>query len=561
MKNAITTCDVHRQEKRRFLKRDDHFNYLNSDFIDKESCFETFHIEDSEEELEKELSEELKRKIPDMEVSKNYDLRILNEIFQEEGNRKHIKKKNQKNGVLHIDSPLDPKNRASKNEDSKKYEDLLFFVNMHKDEFRIPLKRGMIRPVNLKKKNSDLVELTILKNILNIYFLFDLNNDGYIDLKVASEVIENIYENKMDFLLKHIKLNDAIRNVEKCAFLSSKKAVYKNICTESLATCLLLILRDVSVFHKKEGVLLKKDFIDIMYEFIKSMNCSSDQLYRKLSYPNNFINAFYNYLYVLKMENEEKEQRKQKELKKKTELKNTYCIDSELINSGLRSHIRYFKKKKEEKLQKIRKEKESKEMEQCTFNPSVSKKPLYLWKQKMEEVEKLSAHLEEIEVKKNFNLLYDIDNTIERTPMLPSDIVMRNYDQEYDSLGNVDKPVHLKYIIHQGHTKPQSIQWNDTLRNQKMYSMQELLEHANEGNRKKDNIKETEIDYVNNNKIIRSKSQQKRKTISDKINNGQKEERDFIIQDKLIRDHFHKRISFTNKHDVLDPLILDLQNI
>ncbi|SCM18941.1 conserved Plasmodium protein, unknown function [Plasmodium chabaudi adami] len=326
--------------------------------------------------------------------------------------------------------------------------------------------------INNDKINSKLVDIIILKNILNIYFLFDKDNEGYINQEYACYVIKMIYENDRNFMIKNVilnanEINKKMNNAVRKEF--EKREVF--FCTKQFATFLLAILLKVSIFQKKDNIIKKIFFINIIKEFVNTCNQNdSNDLFGIFKYPRNIIRKFYDYVYYLKNINDEERMKKSRVKKKNKQLESICFLDGNLVNASLDTHINYFKEQTKEKLKKIKIDIDKKEMTECTFSPSTNKKPFYLLKQKLQEnIDNIYRTKESInKVYSPINTKYDIDNSIERTLLLPNNSSLKNVDLNADNEKgeNNDTPlVQIKYIIHQGYKPPNSISWHDTLRN------------------------------------------------------------------------------------------------
>ncbi|VTZ66202.1 conserved Plasmodium protein, unknown function [Plasmodium chabaudi chabaudi] len=326
--------------------------------------------------------------------------------------------------------------------------------------------------INNDKINSKLVDIIILKNILNIYFLFDKDNEGYINQEYACYVIKMIYENDRNFMIKNVilnanEINKKINNVVRKEF--EKREVF--FCTKQFATFLLAILLKVSIFQKKDNIIKKIFFINIIKEFVNTCNPNdSNDLFGMFKYPRNIIRKFYDYVYYLKNIDDEEKMKRSRVKKKNKQLESICFLDGNLVNASLDTHINYFKEQTKEKLKKIKIDIDKKEMTECTFSPSTNKKPFYLLKQKLQEnIDNIYRTKESInKVYSPINTKYEIDNSIERTLLLPNNSSLKNVDLNADNEKgeNNDTPlVKIKYIIHQGYKPPNRISWHDTLRN------------------------------------------------------------------------------------------------
>ncbi|SCO93348.1 conserved Plasmodium protein, unknown function [Plasmodium malariae] len=333
--------------------------------------------------------------------------------------------------------------------------------------------------LNSQKNNKKLVNMAVLKNILNIYFLFDKNNEGCIDQKYACSVIEMIYKNNVNFILKNIKLNEKDVNEEDSKY-DAKRYEGDNpfFCTKYFAHFLLLILKDVSVFQSKEGFIRKEIFIDIINEFVQTSSLNNDNdVFGVLRYPKNIVTNFYNYVYYLKRIDNEKKRRIIMDMKKNKELKNICFLDPKFVNADLNTHISYFKKKTKKKLEDIKTETSKEEMKECTFFPHTTKKPMYLLKKKKFKMTLNNSTTHKMRDTNSkytpLRIIYDIDYSIERTLLLPNEETPEGFDTHSSNMSNNMHhiynennfaPIQLKYIIHQGYVKPKKISWHDTLR-------------------------------------------------------------------------------------------------
>ncbi|GAB67517.1 hypothetical protein PCYB_115370 [Plasmodium cynomolgi strain B] len=306
-----------------------------------------------------------------------------------------------------------------------------------------------------RRISRKLVYISILKNVLNVYFLFDRDNVGHIDKKYACYVIQMIYENDAKFMVENVKLSG-----------------------EDAA---------VSAFQPVGEFITKEVFIDVVTQFIQSSTHGRDRhMYRMMKYPQNMITKFYSYVHYLK-ELDSEQKKKEIKIKKKTkELKSIFFLDDQLVNADLDTHIKHFNEKTRKKLQNIKIEKDAREMKECTFYPEIAKKPLYLLNKKFE------TKMKKLYEEKNTNgkytpirITYDIDDSIERTLNLPELVSFKsNYEpstnfsdlQHLHSESNAKPEIQLKYIIHQGYAKPKKIHWNDTLRNKRAVSLREMDE-------------------------------------------------------------------------------------
>lgn len=332
--------------------------------------------------------------------------------------------------------------------------------------------------INNDKINSKLVDITILKNILNIYFLFDKGNEGYINQEYACYVIKMIYENDRNFMIKNVILNG--NEINKKMNKIFRKEIEKSevfFCTKQFASFLLAILLKVSIFQKKDNIIRKIFFINIIKEFVDACNQNdSNDLFGMFKYPRNIIRKFYDYVYYLKNINDKEKMKKSRIKKKNKQLENICFLDGNLVNASLDTHINYFKEQTKKKLKKIKIYIDKKEMTECTFSPSTNKKPVYLLKQKFQEnIDNIYRTKEIInKIYAPINTKYDIDNSIERTMLLPNNSCLKDLDSstynekdKYNiNIENNDTPlVQIKYIIHQGYKSPNNISWYDTLRN------------------------------------------------------------------------------------------------
>lgn len=679
----LSTCDIHREEKRFFLNRDHNFNYNEQKEIDKDECFTSFRLFDQDND-----DNEIKKfdnnnynysqgNIIDFNNSGNngrnykscnfqpnfidtlnYDLKILQDIVREENPKTtyiHNWKKEEPNIFIikKIDKDdsdqnyqTDRKVNWDENYEEKEEEEnnspfahIFHNVNIEEISEENKYKEEIFEKMS-KQKNEDLVDIIILKNILNLYFLFDVKNEGYIDLKYAAFVIKNIYENNTCFLLKHIKLNDEQRDKyeneykygkekgneqnnekrfekgyekgyieQKNGMITTKKScskkinvkedIIKNFSFQKFGKVLLIILKDVSLLHKQHGVLEKDDFVNLMFQYIKK-NDWSDNIYKTFLYPHNIVTSFYDYLNYLKIQEDEQKERKKQLLKKEKTLENIIHIDKNLINSDLRYHIKHFQKKKAKKLKILKEEKDAYEMKECTFCPTMTATPHYLLKNKFDKQKKYIENICQTEkkiIEKKRDIMYDIDNSIERTLMLPNNTKVKTVNDisKNDIINRIfqtnKKPVHLKYIIHQGFQKPKKLTWVDTLRNKTVKSITELLE--NDETNDEENKAEKK-NFVMKNKYKNQKKKEKNilskftdtpmkrilykqtPTFQDTqdvmtdidyeisarryTNKHIKKERTFSFSENdTTKDAFHKKINVNNM-SFIDPLTLNLTN-
>ncbi|EUD66294.1 hypothetical protein C922_03210 [Plasmodium inui San Antonio 1] len=343
-----------------------------------------------------------------------------------------------------------------------------------------------------RRISRKLVDISILKNVLNVYFLFDRDNVGHIDKKYACYVIQMIYENDAKFMVEHVKLNgeDAVSQKEQNRTFFAKENAPKGqifFCTKSFATLLLILLREVSAFQPVGEFITKEVFIDVVMQFVQTSTHGRDRrIYGMMKYPQNVITKFYSYVHYLKQLNSERKKKGIKIKKRTKELKSIFFLDDQLVNADLDTHIKYFNEKTRKKLQNIKIEKDAREMKECTFYPEIAKKPLYLLNKKFE------TRMNKLYEEKNTNgkytpigITYDIDDSIERTLHLPERLSFKsdyapftNFSdlQHLHGEGNAQPEIQLKYIIHQGYTKPKKIHWNDTLRNKRPVSLREMDE-------------------------------------------------------------------------------------
>ncbi|ANQ09124.1 Uncharacterized protein PCOAH_00036930 [Plasmodium coatneyi] len=321
-----------------------------------------------------------------------------------------------------------------------------------------------------------LVDLSIHKNVLNLYFLFDKDNVGRIDKKYACYVIQMIYKNDAKFMVENVKLNGEDARKGQAFF-----------CTKSFATLLLILLREVSAFQPVGEFIKKEDFIDVVTELVKTSTQDRNRhMYGMMKYPQNMITKFYSYVHYLKELDSERKKKEIKIKKKTKELKSIFFLDDQLVNADLDTHIKHFNEKRRKKLQNIKIERDAREMKECTFYPEIAKKPLYLLNKKFE------TKMKKLYKGKNTNgkytpigITYDIDDSIERTLHLPERVSFKSDYAPFTNItdlqhlyreSNVQSEIQLKYIIHQGYTKPKKIHWNDTLRNKRAVSLRETDE-------------------------------------------------------------------------------------
>ncbi|SBS85645.1 conserved Plasmodium protein, unknown function [Plasmodium ovale curtisi] len=343
------------------------------------------------------------------------------------------------------------------------------------------------------KINKKLLDIVILKNILNIYFLFDKNNEGYINQKYACHVIQMIYENDIPFMLESVMLNGEEfhkGNMDPCGKVfdvlrrRGGEEGQGFFCTKKFANFLLVLLLDISTFQKGDGFIKREFFIHVISEFLQTSSPhSTNGVYGMLRYPQNIVTKFYSYVHHLKRLNDEEEKRIFQKKKKKKKLKNIYTLDDKLVNADLNTHIKHFKEKTKKKLERVKTDVEKAEMTECTFSPYTTKKPLYLIRKKLEN--NLSKLLIEKETKSKYapiRITYDIDNSIERTLLLPNQVCSEEVSPNVDKLNNehhsyediIGQSIELKYIIHQGYTQPRKISWNDSLRSRRVIPLDEL---------------------------------------------------------------------------------------
>ncbi|GAW81993.1 hypothetical protein, conserved [Plasmodium gonderi] len=341
------------------------------------------------------------------------------------------------------------------------------------------------------KINKKLQDFCIIKNVLNVYFLFDKDNNGYIEKKYACYVIQMIYENDVNFMVENIKLNeDETGGTNENLHEINRKEKEENdeafFCTKSFANFLLIILREVSVFEHMDEFIKKEFFIDIVIQFIRTSRHSKgdNDIYGMMKYPQNMITKFYSYVHYLKKEDCEKKKKELEIKKKKKQLKSICILDEQLVNADLDTHVKYFNEKTRKKLESIKMEKNDKEMKECTFYPELTEKPLYLLNKKLEINKKKLNENKEINKKYNpLTITYDIDDSIERTLHLPEEVSLKNHNAHLAKFkdlqylyheNNTQREIELKYIIHQGHVNPKKIYWRDTLRNRRAISIREL---------------------------------------------------------------------------------------
>ncbi|KJP88892.1 hypothetical protein AK88_01386 [Plasmodium fragile] len=341
-----------------------------------------------------------------------------------------------------------------------------------------------------------LVDISILKNVLNVYFLFDRDNVGHIDKKYACYVIQMIYENDANFMVENVKLNggDAVGEKEERRKLFAKDARKEQafFCTKSFATLLLILLRDVSAFQPVGEFITKEVFIDVVTQFVRSSTHDRNRhMYGMMKYPQNMITKFYNYVHYLKDLDSERKKQEIKIKKKTKELKSIFVLDDKLVNADLDTHIKHFNERTRKKLQNIKIETDAREMKECTFSPEIAKKPLYLLNKKYEtKMKKLYEDKNMYGKYTTIGITYDLDDSIERTLHLPERVC---FDSDYapftnfsdlqhvDGESNGQPEIQLKYIIHQGYAKPKKIHWNDTLRNKRAVSLREVDEDLLQG--------------------------------------------------------------------------------
>ncbi|CRG93607.1 conserved Plasmodium protein, unknown function [Plasmodium gallinaceum] len=513
MVETTSTCDLHKREQRYYLNHNKKIKIIENK-IDKEGYFDNFKLCESEEN---------EKSIHLNSNSFNCDLKLFDNIFNEqilENNNNNIEDDNKFILIKKEEETLN-------SNDSFPFT----FFKVNRDE-KIENISDKIK-VN-KKNNKKLTDIIILKNILNLYFLFDDKNCGYIDFKYCSYVIKNIYENNINFLIEHIKLNENEFNKNRSKFNTEKIEINQKFCTKYFAKFLLVVLKDISIFQKKSGVLSKENFIEIMHQFIDT-NSYINNMYEIFKYPKNIITDFYNYIHYINTSVDEKKMKKIRITKKKKKLKNIFFFDDQLINADLHTHINYFKEKKNKKLENIKLENTIKEMKECTFLPYITKKPSYLLKKKIEN--NMNQIIKQPNVKKKYTkleILYDIDHTIERTLILPNNVVLKKFDENYEHLCNDNnKSIKLKYIIHQGYEKPKKICWNDTLRNKRINSIQQLF-----------NKEEKKKCKVNNNKSI--------------VENVKKNN---ITPKKIALSKIFNNKIYVNNNNILDPLIINSRKL
>ncbi|CAG9478240.1 conserved Plasmodium protein, unknown function [Plasmodium vivax] len=343
-----------------------------------------------------------------------------------------------------------------------------------------------------RRISRKLADISILKNVLNVYFLFDRDNVGHIDKKYACYVIQMIYENDAKFMVANVKLNGedvAGEKEQRRKFCSAEDAQKGQafFCTKSFATLLLILLRDVSAFQPVGEFITKELFIDVVTQFVRSSTHGRDRhIYGMMKYPQNVITKFYSYVHYLKELDSERKKKEIKIKKKTKELKSICFLDDQLVNANLDAHIKHFNEKTRKKLQNVKIEKDAREMKECTFYPEIARKPLYLLNKKFET--KMKKFYEEKNTNGKYTpigITYDIDDSIERTLHLPERVSFKgdyasitNFSdlQHLHSESNAQPEIQLKYIIHQGYEKPKKIQWNDTLRNKRALSLREMDE-------------------------------------------------------------------------------------
>ncbi|SPJ09200.1 conserved Plasmodium protein, unknown function [Plasmodium sp. DRC-Itaito] len=417
--------------------------------IDKDGCFENFMLWNNEEE---------KRKERIINVEKYVDVE---------------KETNDDNLIDHV-----------------KEEEKAFFFRIN----RIQMNR-----------NKKLTDIIVLKNILNVYFLFDKNNQGFIDNIYTCHLIQMIYENNTEFILKNIKLieyikdNKNVNNKKVMNMLHRNKENHmdnikdeikeKNEYTKQFAHFLLCLLMDISIFQIDGNFtfLKKKHFIDIINHFVQTNrstnnnnnNNSNSNIYECFKYPRNIITKFYDYIYYMKQKQDEKKKIIYDKKKRIKSLKrNIILFNEQIVNANLNTHIHYFKQIKNKKLKILKNEIKKNEMNECSFSPQINiykklKKKNYDTIDSYDQI--IYNYNNEEKGKKNIfipskNITYDIDTSVERELLSPSkniftysNALLENMcyeEQEKDANSGVT----LKYIIHQGYKKPKKIQWHDTLR-------------------------------------------------------------------------------------------------
>ncbi|SOV12307.1 conserved Plasmodium protein, unknown function [Plasmodium sp. gorilla clade G2] len=355
-----------------------------------------------------------------------------------------------------------------------------------------------------KNKNKKLTDIIVLKNILNVYFLFDKNNQGFIDNIYTCHLIQKIYENNTEFILKNIKLIEYIKdrkhvnNKKITNVLHKNKENHmdnikdeikeKNEYTKQFAHFLLCLLMDISTFQIDGNFMFlkKKHFIDIINHFIQTNritynnnNNKCNNIYECFKYPRNIITKFYDYIYYIKeKEDEKKKIIFEKKKRMKSLERNDILFNEKIVNANLNTHIHYFKQIKNEKLKILKNKLNKNEMNECSFSPQIN---IYkkLRKKNYDTIDLYDQIIynynDEEKGKKNIfvqskNITYDIDTSIERE-LVSTSKNMFNYsnilfdNMSYDEKGeNANSGVALKYIIHQGYNKPKKIRWQDTLR-------------------------------------------------------------------------------------------------
>ncbi|CAA9989307.1 conserved Plasmodium protein, unknown function [Plasmodium knowlesi strain H] len=345
-----------------------------------------------------------------------------------------------------------------------------------------------------RRISRKLVDISILKNVLNVYSLFDRDNVGHINKKYACHVIQMIYKNDAKFMVENFKLNgeDAVGENEQrgkfCAKLDALKG-QAFFCTKSFATLLLMLLREVFALQPVGEFITKEDFIDVVTQFVQTSTQDKNRhMYGMMKYPQNMITKFYSYVHYLKEVDSERKRKEIKTKKKTKELKSILFLDDQLVNADLDTHIKHFNEKTRKKLHNIKIENDAREMEECTFSPKIAKKPLYLLNRKFEtKMKKLYEGEINIAGKNTpIGITYDIDDSIERTLHLPERVSFKSYyapfTRNFSDLQhlhdecNAQPQIQLKYIIHQGYMRPKKIHWNDTLRNKRVVSLGEIDE-------------------------------------------------------------------------------------
>lgn len=590
----ISTCDIHRRIPRVYLNRNADFKHCEIKEINKDECFKPFKLYNKSNGSKKGFSEndsdsgddrgiDVKKNETDFNEFMEYDLQILDELVQKENfenNNSGKWKEDSCSFVIKRKECNTDEGESSGDEDSSRSP----FTHIFNDAY-IKEKTGeddnykRLKRIN-KKKNNDLVDMTVLKNILNLYFLFDLKNEGYIDLKHAALIVQNIYENNTKYLLEHIHLNwnkkdkeDKEKNSEKNDWgmkksstrINVKEEIIKTFCVKKFGKFLLIILHDVSVVPKQHGVLEKKDFIHMMYQFIKK-NDQSDNIYRTLLYPHNILTSFYEYLNYLFTIEENKKEMKKLSLNSKKKLNNMPNVDKAFVNSNLRCHVDHYKKRKEKKIEMLKIGKEENEMKECVFVPNITPTPQYLLKQKYNRHLKNMQNTCEEKQKtttEHKHITYDIDTSIKRTLMLPNSFILEKVSNKIELIPLGEKPVKLKYIIHQNYRPFPRLSWVDTLKNTPVKSIHELLKndkHKN-GTTGTTSLKKTaSIKGITSTKSIPSpksnnEAQKKAKTKAENISNVPNTNMKINIDEKTYSPQNNKNVK-----KKINPKVLTFSN-